>query len=74
MIKTMLEFGNPNPFVRDSLGKAPIHIAAAKLDQDTFDALVKSGSNPMMPDAEGNTFLHIMAMGVIKDTEYDFIK
>lgn len=27
-----------------------------------------------MPDAEGNTFLHIMALGVIKDTEYDFIK
>jgi len=28
----------------------------------------------MMPDADGNTFLHIMALGVIKDTEYDFIK
>lgn len=32
MIKTMLEFGRPNPFVRDINGKAPIHIAAAKLD------------------------------------------
>ena len=28
----------------------------------------------MMPDADGNTFLHIMALGVIKDTEYDFIR
>ena len=28
----------------------------------------------MMPDAEGNTFLHYMAMGTIKDTEYDFIR
>jgi len=28
----------------------------------------------MMPDADGNTFLHIMALGVIKDQEYDFIK
>lgn len=74
MIKTMMEFGKPNPFVRDSMGKAPIHIAAAKLDQETFEALVRSGANPMMPDADGNTFLHIMAMGVIKDVEYDFIK
>ena len=31
-------------------------------------------SDPMIPDADGNTFLHIMALGVIKDTEYDFIK
>ena len=74
MIKTMMEFGKPNPFVRDATGKAPIHIAAAKLDQETFEALVRSGANPMMPDADGNTFLHIMAMGVIKDVEYDFIK
>jgi hypothetical protein len=28
----------------------------------------------MMPDDDGNTFLHIMAMGTIKDWEYDFIK
>lgn len=74
MIKTMMEFGKPNPFVRDATGKAPIHIAAAKLDQDTFEALVRTGANPMMPDADGNTFLHIMAMGVVKDVEYDFIK
>ena len=31
-------------------------------------------ADPMIPDADGNTFLHIMALGVIKDTEYDFIK
>ena len=28
----------------------------------------------MQPDREGNTVLHIMAMGTIKDAEYDFIK
>jgi hypothetical protein len=28
----------------------------------------------MMPDDDGNTFLHIMAMCTIKDKEYDFIK
>ena len=74
MIKTLLELGNPNPFVRDKQGKAPIHIAAAKLDRETFEALIRKGADPMMPDADGNTFLHIMAMGTIKDKEYDFIK
>lgn len=74
MIQTLLKFGNPNPFVRDAAGKAPIHIAAAKLDKDTFEALVRTGADPMMPDADGNTFLHIMALGVIKDQEYDLIK
>ena len=28
----------------------------------------------MMPDREGNTFLHLMAMGTIKESEYDFIR
>jgi hypothetical protein len=28
----------------------------------------------MTPDDDGNTVLHIMAMGTIKDKEYDFIK
>jgi ankyrin repeat protein len=74
MIKTLLELGNPNPFVRDKQGKGPIHIAAAKLDRETFEALIRKGADPMMPDADGNTFLHIMAMGTIKDKEYDFIK
>jgi ankyrin repeat protein len=74
IIKTLLEFGNPNPFVRDSNGKSPIHMAAAKLDTDTFEHLIRLGADPMMPDDDGNTFLHLMAMGVIKDAEYDFIR
>lgn len=74
MINTLLELGKPNPFTVDDKGKAPIHIAAAKLDLDTFEALVRSGADPMMPDKDGNTVLHIMAMGTIKDKEYDFIK
>lgn len=37
MINTLLELGDPNPFVVDRMGKAPIHIAAAKLDIETFE-------------------------------------
>ena len=75
MINALLEHGEASPFVRDSQGKAPIHIAAAKLNRDIFEKLIRTtGADPMMPDAEGNTFLHIMATGVIKDSEYDFIK
>jgi hypothetical protein len=28
----------------------------------------------MTPDSEGNTFLHLLSLGVIRDAEYDFIK
>jgi ankyrin repeat protein len=41
---------------------------------DTFDLLIKSGADPMLSDNNGNTILHLMALGVIRDAEYDFIK
>ena len=28
----------------------------------------------MQPDNDGNTILHIMSLGVIRDAEYDFVK
>jgi len=74
IIKTLLEHGNPSPFVRDVNGKAPIHMAAAKLDTETFEHLISLGADPLLPDADGNTFLHLMALGTIKDVEYDFIR
>jgi len=49
-------------------------MAAAKLDNDTFEHLIRLGADPMLPDNDGNTFLHLMAMGTIKDVEYDFIR
>ena len=74
MIDTLLKHGNPSPFVRDANGKGPIHVAASKLNLEVFEELIRIGFDPMMPDDQGNTFLHIMAQGVIKDKEYDFIK
>jgi ankyrin repeat protein len=61
-------------FVTDVNGKAAIHVAAAKLDLDTFEMLILKGADPMMADKVGNTILHIMAYGAIRDIEYDFIK
>lgn len=61
--------------MKDLNGKSPIHLAAIKLDMDTFDALVNQcGADPMFPDNEGNTVLHLLTLGVIRDAEYDFIK
>lgn len=74
MINTLIEHGSPSPFVRDGNGKGPIHVAASKLNYEVFEDLLRVGFDPMLPDAQGNTFLHIMAQGVIKDREYDFIK
>lgn len=28
----------------------------------------------MLPDSEGNTLLHLLTLGVIRDAEYDFVK
>lgn len=61
-------------YVKDINGKAAIHVAAAKLDLETFDMLIQKGADPMLPDKVGNTILHIMAYGAIRDIEYDFIK
>ena len=52
IIKTLLEKGNPSAFVRDSTGKAPIHVAASKIDIETFEYLVSIGSDPLLPDVD----------------------
>lgn len=49
-------------------------MAAIKLDQETFDHLVGLGTDPLLPDSEGNTWIHTLALGTITDKEYDFIK
>lgn len=37
--------------MRDTYGKTALHIAASKLDMDTFDLLIKSGADPMLTDS-----------------------
>jgi len=75
IIRSLIEFGKPHPFVRDGNGRSPVHIAGSKLEMETLDALVNEcGMDPMIPDKDGNTFLHILAMGVISDAEYDCVK
>jgi len=74
IIQTMLEHGQPNPYAKDEKGITPLHTACAKLDWETFEDLVKIGGDPMLPDRDGNTFLHLLCQGVIKDIEYDFAK
>lgn len=75
IIRSLIEFGQPHPYLRDGNGKSPCHIAASKLDVDTLEALVTEvGCDPMQPDNEGNTILHQLCLGVITDAEYDFIK
>jgi ankyrin repeat protein len=70
----LLQYGSPNPYAKDINGVTPIHVACAKLDWDTFQDLVAIGGDPMIPDQDGNTFLHLLCKGTIKDIEYDFAK
>ncbi len=74
IIKTLLELGNPHPYTRDAMGKSPLHMAAIKLDTETFEQLIDNGCDPLLPDADGNTWIHTLALGTITDKEYDFIK
>lgn len=37
IIKLLIEFGKPHPYIRDINGKSCVHIAASKLDMDTLD-------------------------------------
>jgi ankyrin repeat protein len=74
IIQTMLEHGNPNPYAKDINGFTPVHFACAKLDWETFEDLIKIGGDPLLPDHEGNTFMHLLCEGGIKDIEYDFAK
>jgi hypothetical protein len=70
----LIEFGNPHPYCTDAKGINPIHMAAAKLDTETFETLIERGTDPLIPDADGNTWIHNLALGTITDKEYDFIK
>lgn len=49
-------------------------MAAVKLDTETFEHLIELGCDPLLPDADGNTWIHTLALGTISDKEYDFIK
>lgn len=39
-----------------------------------FQLLVKKGANPAVPDREGNTVLHYLCEGAVKDSELQFVK
>ena len=74
IIQTLLQYGEPNPYARDENGVTPLHAACAKLDWETFEDLVDLGGDPMLPDKDGNTFLHLLCQGRISDKEFDFAK
>lgn len=59
---------------RDMNHVTPIHVACAKLDWETLKQLVQIGGDPLIPDKDGNTFLHTLCTGHIEDYEYDFVK
>ena len=41
---------------------------------DTLDSLItQCGADAMLPDSDGNTLLHHLTLGIIRDAEYDFV-
>jgi len=45
-----------------------------KRDFEMFQMLVKRGADPSIPDKEGNTLLHYLCEGAVKESEFQFIK
>lgn len=39
-----------------------------------FDSLVHKGADPNLPDENGNTVLHMLCEGAVRETEWEFIK
>ena len=72
----VFEFYSREPFCEDYHPGDRLHFeqACAKLDWETFEDLIKIGGDPLLPDHEGNTFMHLLCEGGIKDIEYDFAK
>lgn len=60
IIQTLLQYGEPNPYASDENGITPLHAACSKLDWETFEDLVDLGGDPMLPDKDGNTFMHLL--------------
>jgi ankyrin repeat protein len=72
--KILLEHGKPNFYKKDLEGFAPIHVASIKRDYEMFQMLYRRGADPFIPDKEGNTCLHYLCEGAVKETELQFIK
>lgn len=72
--KILLEYGKPNYFKKDVDGLAPIHVAGIKRDVEMFQMLIGKGADPTIPDKDGNTVLHHLCEGAVKDSEFQFIK
>jgi hypothetical protein len=65
---------DPNPYTLDDDGKSPIHVAALKHNLDCFERLVKMGFDPMLPDREGNTLVHLICQKQVKEKDYNFLR
>lgn len=72
--KVLLEHGKPNYCKKDSEGFAPIHVAGIKRDIEMFQMLVRGGADPALPDKQGNTILHYLCEGAVRESEFQFIK
>lgn len=58
----------------DARGKTAIHIAGMKWDKAVLDLLINKGADPNIPDNDGNTVLHYLCEGAVREFELELIK
>lgn len=74
IVRLLVETGKPNLLRRDARGKTPIHIAGMKRDWAVLELLINKGADPNIPDNDGNTILHYLCEGAVREFELDLMK
>ena len=74
IVRLLIEAGKPNLFRLDAFGKTPLHYAGLKRDRSIIELLLSKGADPNIPDGDGNTILHYMCDGHVRDFELDLMK
>lgn len=59
---------------KDNFGRAPVHVAGDKGDAEIFRDLLRRGADPNMPDVKGNTVLHYLCAGPLKEAHFSLLK
>jgi len=61
LMSKLISHDHINVNYRDEFGRTALHYAMSKKHLDIAQLLLNSGADPAIPDAEGNTFLHLAA-------------
>ena len=72
--KILIETGKINYYRRDAKGQTPVHKAGELQDRSVLENMAKMGADLSIPDSKGNTVLHYICQGPVRDEQFALIK